>query len=746
LVAYEILTSYDGVFAMNAPTQTSSRADRLYDLIPVVYRLRDANLGYPLKALLHVIAEQVNLLEDDIAQLYENWFIETCQDWVVPYVGALVGYRPLFDLNETGDVLTPQGQARNRILIPRAEVANTIGFRRRKGTVRLLEELAATVAGWPARAVEFYRLLGVTQNIDYLHLDRGRTAELRDGDALDNIGNAFDEFAHSVDVRRVNSPHFPGSPNIPEIGVYLWRLKSYSVTLAPAYCFEAQSPNCFLFSVLGNDTPLFTCPRSTFGHQPSELDLPVPIRRRSFEIQETAEKPGATTSGIPYYYGDGKSLQIWTGSPRQPVPASSIVAADLSDWKYRPLPNQVAVDPALGRIVFPPGQVRKQSVWVSYFYGFSADIGGGEYERLISQPADSVIYRVGENEQLKRINDALATWQASAPQHAVIEITDSGVYVEQIRIQLKSGQTLELRAANRKRPTIRLLDWQTSQPDSLSVAGAPSSWLTLDGLLVTGRGVQIEAGVTGVTIRHSTLVPGWGLECNCEPHRTNDPSLELIDGPDCLTIEHSIVGAIQVDRDEVKQEPVLLRITDSILDATRPDSIALGAPASLCAHAILTLLRSTVFGQLQSRALDLAENSILMGVARICRRQQGCVRFCYVTPGSRTPHRYECQPDLVVQAVNSMFARGDITSQERDTLRQSEQLRVEPEFNSTRYGTPAYCQFADACAAEILRGAEDESEIGVFHDLFQPQRVDALRTRLDEYSPAGMDVGILFAS
>ena len=105
-MAYEFLTSDDGVFAMNAPTQTSSRADRLYDLIPVVYRLRDANLGYPLKALLHVIAEQVNLLEDDIAQLYENWFIETCQDWVVPYVGALVGYRPLFDLNETADALS----------------------------------------------------------------------------------------------------------------------------------------------------------------------------------------------------------------------------------------------------------------------------------------------------------------------------------------------------------------------------------------------------------------------------------------------------------------------------------------------------------------------------------------------------------------------------------------------------------------------------------------------------------------
>ncbi len=69
--------------------------DFLYDLIPVVYRLRDADQGYPLQALLRVIAEQAGVVEQDIAHLYENWFIETCDDWVVPYIGALVGYTPV---------------------------------------------------------------------------------------------------------------------------------------------------------------------------------------------------------------------------------------------------------------------------------------------------------------------------------------------------------------------------------------------------------------------------------------------------------------------------------------------------------------------------------------------------------------------------------------------------------------------------------------------------------------------------
>ena len=47
---------------------------------------------------------------------------------------------------------------------------------------------------------------------------------------------------------------------------------------------------------------------------------------------------------------------------------------------------------------------------------------------------------------------------------------------------------------------------------------------------------------------------------------------------------------------------------------------------------------------------------------------------------------------------------------------------MRPRFNSTRYGSPTYCQLADDCADEITRGADDESEMGAFHDLFQPQR------------------------
>ena len=70
----------------------SANPDRLYELMPVVYRMRDAELGWPLRDFLRVLARQADVLEQDIARLYDNWFIETCDDWVVPYIGDLLGY------------------------------------------------------------------------------------------------------------------------------------------------------------------------------------------------------------------------------------------------------------------------------------------------------------------------------------------------------------------------------------------------------------------------------------------------------------------------------------------------------------------------------------------------------------------------------------------------------------------------------------------------------------------------------
>lgn len=820
----------------------SSSPDRLYELLPAVYRRRDEEQGQPLRALLQVIAEQVDVVEEDIDRLYDNWFVETCQDWVVPYIGDLIAHRPVYEAGEPGDVSTAQDVQRNRILVPRREVANTIRYRRRKGTLALLELLASDVAGWPARAVEFYGLLGLTQAINHLRLMRGRTVDLRQEVALDRLNGPFDELAHTVDVRRISSHRTRGRYNIPTIGLFIWRLRSYPVTQTPAYYREDVGVHCYTFSVLGNDTPLYTRsePEPDPTHIAEESNLPVPIKRRAFDARKTD------------YYGPGKSLEILEEDSRRPVSPDRIVAADLTDWLYRPRRGQVAVDPELGRIAFNPREVPDR-VWVSYHYGFSADIGGGEYARSLPQPPDHLLldehdlkdpvalmrrlqdprdplsrhlrdrfsgegqqmleeqhgsgspseelqralvdelnrlleseslydeqrfeqvtlaentrrlvehdlegrsrirqnrllleqaypeelvksfalYRVGPGQTHRRINGALERWRAEKPRHAIVEITDSGVYVEQIHIPLKENQTLQLRAANGVRPVIRLLDWHTDLPDALSVKGERGSRFTLDGLLVTGRGVQAEGELAGFTIRHSTLVPGWGLHGDCEPRRPAEPSLQLFNTPYvCINIEHSIVGSIQFNQDEVQAEPVRILISDSVLDATSPEREALGSPDWRVAHARLTIARSTVFGRVQAHAIDLAENSIFEGKIEVARSQWGCMRFCYVTPHSRTPRRYNCQPDLVEQAV-------------KPAAEQRERDRVRPQFDNVRYGTPTYCRLSETCAEEIKRGADDGSEMGVFHDLFQPQREANLRARLDEYTPAGTDAGIIFVS
>ncbi len=898
--------------------------DGLHALLPAFHRRLDLEAGEPLRALLQLMEEQARLVDEDIRQLYENWFIETCQDWAVPYLGELVGYRPVHEAGQPGDP-AHGGALRNRILIPRREVANTLALRRRKGTRAVLEALARDVAGWPARAVEYYRLLAWSQSPNHLRLDRGGTADLRNGDALDLLDGPFDTLAHTVDVRRPTGCRTPGRSNIPSVGLHLWRLRAYPVTRAPAYCLEGVSPAAYTFSVLGNDAPLFTHPRSgpgspsdaswgappgshrapghppvpgshrSSGAPPGPLDLPTPLRRKGVE------------GNLGGWYGEERSFAIWAdgwaGHPGDaPLPPEALMVADLTDWSYRPPRDRVAVDPVLGRIAFPPRQLPRKGVKVSYRYGFSDDLGGGEYPRTLSQPEGARIYRVGEAEELVRINDALALWREEAPTHAVVELVGGGVFVEQIQVELAEGQSLQLRAVERTRPVLRLMDWQTSRPDALFVRGEEGSRFTLDGVLVVGRSVHCEGPMDAVVIRHCTLVPGWTIRADCSPGRPSEPSLELTDSRARVEIHRTILGSILVSQDEVGTDPIRLSLSDSILDATAPDREAVGAPAGGWAHAVLTVLRTTVVGEVRTHAVELGENSIFLGRMRVARRQWGCLRHSWVTPGSRTPRRYRCQPDLVEEALRDALPRVEVGPDARADLRlfgfqgtggpapdgapsgasllggipapspanlevslevsdpdpepgthftlsvtvdnrgpldargvavvlsasdptglelvgepvlsqgegregeedgqviwevgtleagrramltlrlevdpdglpvprqvllsallqgetrpgsgrswlenqiRRERLRVRPRFTSLRYGEPGYGQLAPTCAPEVARGADDESEMGAFHDLFQPQRAANLAARLDEFVPAGMTIGTFYAT
>lgn len=700
-----------------------TRIDRLYELLPVVYRQRDVVQGMPLRDLLRVIAEQVNLIEDDIAGMYDDWFIETCRDWVVPYIADLVGLPAV----NTGiaDGEEAERRLRERMRMPRGDVANYLRSLRRRGTLSLLEDLAADCGGFPARAVEFYRLIGRTQSLDHRNR-RGRLMDLRDGEVLDLIDTPFDRCAHTVDIRGIRAARHPGRHNIPSVGLYVWRLRAYPVTDAPATFVQNRSLGYafYTFSALGNDAPLFT--RAQRESEPTsiaaEINVPAPIRRRALETQRDD------------YYGVDKSFAIWLDDAEEPVPAENVVAADLTGWKYRADGDQVVVDPELGRIVLAK---EPKSIRVSYRYGFPGDVGAHQSARTLAQPRDAVLYRVGANEAYPSLAPALAQWKQDAPAHAVIEIADNDVYTEKVDdIELPAQRSLQIRAANRCRPVLRFLDYDVRGGEWLRVVMHDRARFVLDGIVMSGRPLRLEgAGERAVEIRAAvrrcTLVPGWDLQGDCTPKAADEPSIELHNVRGAVTIDRSVVGAIAVVDETAEADPVAIDIRDSIVDATSIDRVAVLGPNKGYAWAALTIVRSTVIGEVFAHSLALGENSIFDGVVRIVRRQQGCVRFCYVAPGSRTPRRYHCQPDLAVGLVAPALA-------------EQERRRVAPRFTSTRFGQAAYCQLARDCAAEIAAGADDRSEMGAFHDLFLPLRAANLDARLSQSTPAGMETGIVF--
>ncbi|CAL9649602.1 hypothetical protein SUDANB105_06585 [Streptomyces sp. enrichment culture] len=704
--------------------------DELYALLPAVHRRHDEERGRPLHALLTVVAEQARVLQEDIERLYDNWFIETCEDWVAPYIGDLVGYEVLPGIAAALSDDTARATGLPAAAVPRRDVADTVANRRRKGTLALLEDLASGVAGWPARVVEYRHALAVTQPVRrYTSDDRdarrraahGALADVRRAAALDSVGGPFDPLARTVEVPRPGSVRRPGRYGLQSVGLHVWRLRTYSVTRAPAYCLDRDDA-CYTFNVLALDTPLYTSPvpEPSSGHVADETNVPEPIGRRAL-----AER-------LYDFYGPGKSLCVWTGDDL--VVPDRIVAADLSDWRYRPRPGRIAVDPVLGRLALPTGAAPARGVRVTYHHAFSGDLGGGEYPRPDTETSGkTATYRVGPGpDDHHSIADALERWRVEKQgdrgyTEAIVEITANDVQEDLTRIRLDPGDHLTLRAADGVRPVVRLTRRHAAEPRSLRITGSehghpgtPGARIVLDGLLITGGRVRVTGRVSRLTVRHCTFVPGWAVTSDGTPLAPDAPALEIDDGPDRVDVRHSVLGAITVTG---RDTPCRITLHDTVLDATHREATALSAPHGGPADVLLTARRTTVIGAVRARAVDVLENSLLDGDVRITRDDQGSVRYCWVPDGSRTPPRFRCEPEH----------SGDPD-------------RVRLRFAGTRYGLPDYVRLADGCAEEIRRGADDGGEPGALHHLFQPQREDNLRTRLAEYTPAGCDTGIFFVT
>lgn len=716
-------------------TTPSATADRLYGLLPAIHRIRDAERGFVLRELIEVLAEQVEVLEEDLEQLYDDQFIETCAPWVAPYIGDLIGYRPLHGV-------VPE------VASPRAEVANTIRYRRRKGTASMLEQLARDVTGWPSRAVEFFEHLVTTQYMNHPRQHALATPDLRDGETLTWLTQqsaAFDDLAHTADVRRITAPWAStrGRHNIPNIGIFLWRIDAVRIARSPLVPHTNDGQR-FRIDALGSDSQLFAAPRTEeeITHLAAPYDVPLPLQRRWLHDHRAD------------YYGPGRSLlleiETGVGDPVS-VDAGHVLSSDLSDlpggggaWAHMPAPGKVAVDPVLGRVYLGAALAASARLLVTHHQGVAVPVGAGGFTRGEPNTRQPVV-SVSRGAALQPHLVALAGG-------GTLRITDSDRYAGTPTITTTTAPPagpdteLSVRAADHTRPIL-------AASSAVRLAMGARTSVVLDGLTLTGGPLVVEeSGDTAVrtlVLRHCTLVPGHSRTPDGDPKNPERASLIVLDPFTEVRIERCVLGAVVV------VEGARVSVHDSVIDASSPGAVAFcGRPkpsggglrtvAGVADHVMgdgiepggdLVLHESTVVGGIHATRLD-ASNSLLVATlptgdprkaavwAR--RRQVGCVRFSYVPPGSRTGRRHRCQPE--------------------PGLTPTERLAVHPQFTSLRFGDPAYLQLMATTAAAIRRGADDESEMGVTHLLFAPQREDNLLLRLDEYVRFGLEAGFFYAT
>jgi hypothetical protein len=294
-------------------------ANRLYARVPANYRAYDRDQGEPLLALLQVIGEQAANLRQDLDALWDNFFIETCQDWVVPYIGALAGANLLAN---------PVGRS-NRL-----EVRDTVRWRRNKGTPAMLQTLAGEITGWPCELAEFFRALGWSQNVNHVRLDRPLTANVRDAGRLSLLGRAGDTLAHAADFRPadgLDGPRVtrrslglgragwgtPGRYQIRNVGFFVRRLQTFAIAGGTPAAVDPGLPppaaaSFLTFDPLHGELPLFVqdsgmpLTRAAFNAAPGQyFGADVGVRQFGVLLAgEPATHPaGSAPSRTPFTFG-----------------------------------------------------------------------------------------------------------------------------------------------------------------------------------------------------------------------------------------------------------------------------------------------------------------------------------------------------------------------------------------------------------------------------------------------------------
>lgn len=679
-------------------------ADKLWALLPEIYRAEDsATLDGrgPLREIVERVSREAAIVRRSIDRLWEDQSIETCDDWVIPYIA---------DLLATNLVASLDGRAR------RLDVAKTIYYRRRKGTVAVLEEIAADITGWDARVVEFFRRMtrarhgldpGIglpsasadpiaaraLQEAEGLVGRRTRTpmsgtADLRSAHGASLSRTAFDEYSHVADVRIGRG--YTGWHNITRLGVFVWRLQSVPIDQSTPVAYQG-CPDRYTFDPTGREIPLFADSARTYGDAwipPEEHQVRTPISahllRSALQSLYAALDPKDGVTVLD------RSMAVYeqSGAFWDLVAETRVTAGVHEQGK------DYFIDPERGRL-FAVGTTKPAhgTLLVGYRYGFSSGIGAGGYDRRVrgvpEPPPGATVVSGGGTP----LNGALGG-------SARIEIADSLTYTSVIDVSVSD---LAIRGKNERRPVIR---FAPASPAWTFTGTGSDSVLTLDGILVSGADIVLRGDWDTVTIMTTTLDPGeWALGGGFATAADGQPliptRLRIDANIERLVIDRSIVGPIAVSPGRTVE---LMTITDSIVHAVDPSE-----PAVAMATGEARLLRSTVFGSIAAHRIDV-DTSILHGDAKVDDAQHGCVRFSAWTKGSVLPRKYESAP-------------------------------IEPGarlFTSRRFGDAGYAQLSRGAPKEIVEGAEDGSEMGAFCREKNALKKRSILVKYLEYMPVGL--------
>lgn len=712
-------------------------SDRLFErLLPALYRLRDLP-NRPLAALLEALELQYQLLSGNLEELYDNWFIATCRPWVIPYIGELLDVR----WGETPKILPSW----------RSLVGNTIAYRRRQGTLAATAHATRDAAGWATLPVVYQNTLASTQALDALRPGLGGTADLRDLQALDDLPTPFNTLAHTARIR--SGPRTVGEPegqviegasfNLGLVGLHVWPWSIYPRTGEARKVGEGR----YTFHPLGIDIPLFNLPRTLEDQSrlPGPLHLPIPLTR--FRLRRLLAAAAARQPAGLAWLGFPPVLEVSlvpTGRCRASEPEAAplmpreICVQDLGDWRPPPAPFQVAVDPELGRLTLAEGKAIR-AMKVAYAYAAAGELGGGAYARngaCCWEKAEGFRALICRRRPARcppgwhwysSLGAAFCQWSQRRPHQATLLIADGSTY-RWTRSRdfpargwtLNQGQSLTLAAAEGVFPCLR------GSPSFNSCNG--DCRLELEGLLLADP-LRLE-GDFAFEARdctfHPPLAGRWPV-AGASPAVIASAS----DGKaPSLSFERCICGPLELAAE------ANLTAVGCLIDAG--SGMAIGGPRLPpgAGNEVrekgpnASINQSTIFGCSRLQQLE-ARKSIFLGRVEVEVDLVGFVESSWVPLDSTTPRQYLCQPGLAASAAPDAKAK----------CREVERLL--PTFRARSYGKPGYGQLAEDCAWEIRTGAAEGAEMGVFHDLFEPQRRAMLGRLLAEHLPWNMDVSLI---